>query len=1336
MASIEDVAHRYACCASVALPLSDVKLDSDHNRRMGTLLNALHFTMKWPDAVTVTLTAKARSDGRPVALSLSLPSSGVEDIRLPSVLSSTLRRLSKISFQSAVASDAAHFARTMSLLTLCNAIATPLSVNSPQQDAFHELQHFVELSSVALVIKDDSGSLQPRVAPTNGNETESLQTMVRQCLRLTRYLRSLSTDVALELPFPPRSCDECAKAFPQAQYLSELVALQEALDAKDGMHDGTSMSACLLCPNRYYCARHRTSHNHDGVQGRGVNLDTSVDAACSIALTDFTPCTPEDFEGSRDVLNDLLRTCFRKFECNPFLGDYSEPNEQRPTLCGLVTYQWFWKAALATVQQLRHAFSLDATKKVVIAIRSSPLFVLADVACCLLGCVTAPCDRGDASAIRRLGEEFGFTHVIVEKTNDGSYVETPATIATVSLDSLDVILADCIGKAEQELWVASGLESPTREVPTKAALFGLFPTSGTTSAVPKYATYTREKWIRRLLGSQPEAGKPAFSISVQFAPLTHFSARSATWDSILSGGTRILTSPSDLFSCLTFIHPTGVFLVPVLWEQLYRGLCARTTNDMPPTDISADELFGQRCMTISTGTAPTPAVIAEWLQSSFGDYVTVVNGYGSTEIGGPITSNGTIAPGTEVRIDDDGVVWAKREGMFDGYARPQTACEGVDIPTAAQDLEAQGFFNTGDLGFIAQDGTLHLTGRAHGSGKLSNGMYCRTEVIEQRCVGRHGVSQCYAHVSSVGSFVILVVYIPALSMEATVKERISKMLASDDSLRPHEVPFDVVVLSEVPDPLRRGTNASSMLFSVENGLLTPSMKLRRKAVSEALAPLIGEAEERILAMLKAVVLDATASEGDVGAALSHSSSLTKAVWAGKLGSKLSIAPHIAITALKHFAETPTPRGDGAESKSDDYMKLAEDLEKCDLAPSAVEDISILPSGIALDGVLLLTGANGFVGSFLLQLLLLNNDGGHLVILCPVRCGSTELGWEKVRHKLKEIGSSDDVAMADASFSSGKLHILSLDDDVGAPLKLPPGIHTPNIVIHVAAQVSVGAAYSDVRRTNIEWPLSLRRQFPESHFVFVSSNSARPAMDRIGVFRDRFTESIKSTSAMARFVLDGPAGDRRIAGYGLSKALAELSLRCASPPGPLTILRLPFIWCDTERGVGNATDSLYRFTASLLTSGCYFTDVDALVGFPVLPVNSCAQYIAMAAAARCTVPSTSRCIQFPCTIHLPYRLLIQSVRQVLSEHHQPEPRALSYTEWYDECIGLRNSNEIQQHHELLLPIANMFHRSNGPFFATQEVESANNSNSSSAEDDGTLQSFCRRYVRWVFTNVQL
>ncbi len=157
--------------------------------------------------------------------------------------------------------------------------------------------------------------------------------------------------------------------------------------------------------------------------------------------------------------------------------------------------------------------------------------------------------------------------------------------------------------------------------------------------------------------------------------------------------------------------------------------------------------LGGRCEYAVSGGAPMGERLGHFFR---GIGVTVLEGYGLTETTGALTVNtvsavkiGTVGrplPGTAVRVDDDGELLFRGGQVFDGYwgdgAAPQ-GCFGQP-PMPSHD----GWFHTGDIGEIDDEGFVRITGRKKEIIVTAGGKNVAPAVLEDRVRAHWLVSQC------------------------------------------------------------------------------------------------------------------------------------------------------------------------------------------------------------------------------------------------------------------------------------------------------------------------------------------------------------------------------------------------------------------------------------------------------------------------------------------------------------------------------------------------------------------------------------------------------------------
>ncbi|MGQ4418879.1 long-chain fatty acid--CoA ligase, partial [Streptomyces sp. SAS_269] len=222
--------------------------------------------------------------------------------------------------------------------------------------------------------------------------------------------------------------------------------------------------------------------------------------------------------------------------------------------------------------------------------------------------------------------------------------------------------------------------------------------------------------------------------------------------------------------------------------------------------------------------------------------IVVYEGYGLTEntaaatIVPPLTPRpGTVGlpiPGVAVRIADDGEVLIRGGVVFGAY---------WNNPAATDAVLSDEWFATGDLGRLDEDGYLTITGRKKDILVTSGGKNVSPAVLEDRLRSRSPVGQCLV----VGDGRPFVAALITLDPEAVAHWLTVRKLPPDTPLA--ELVRDERLRREVQKAVDHANEAVSRAesirafalvegdFTEENGLLTPSLKVKRHAVTAAYA---------------------------------------------------------------------------------------------------------------------------------------------------------------------------------------------------------------------------------------------------------------------------------------------------------------------------------------------------------------------------------------------------------------------------------------------------------------------------------------------------------------------
>jgi len=229
-----------------------------------------------------------------------------------------------------------------------------------------------------------------------------------------------------------------------------------------------------------------------------------------------------------------------------------------------------------------------------------------------------------------------------------------------------------------------------------------------------------------------------------------------------------------------------------------------------------------------SGSAPIPAELIAWYRRLGLD---LVEGYGMTEdfayshsCSETLNAPGYVGiplPGVEIRLSEEGEILIKSPGQFSGYHRQPEL--------NAQAFTEDGFFRTGDRGERRADGLLRITGRTKELFKTTKGEYVAPAPIENRLNAHPMVELSLVsgveHEAPYAMVQLAEDLRPRVSDPAVhkdVDEQLGALLEEvNRSLVPHERLRMIVV---APEP-----------WSIENGFLTPTMKIRRNRIEQAVA---------------------------------------------------------------------------------------------------------------------------------------------------------------------------------------------------------------------------------------------------------------------------------------------------------------------------------------------------------------------------------------------------------------------------------------------------------------------------------------------------------------------
>ncbi|MFG2649771.1 AMP-dependent synthetase/ligase [Streptomyces sp. NPDC048436] len=409
---------------------------------------------------------------------------------------------------------------------------------------------------------------------------------------------------------------------------------------------------------------------------------------------------------------------------------------------------------------------------------------------------------------------------------------------------------------------------------TPADLATIIYTSGTTG-LPKGCLLTHGN-----LGAVQSATLPLIEggpgdSTYLYLPLAHLLAQLIEFTTLIEGGELCFFGGEieNVVAELAEAKPTHLPSVPRLFEKVYSVVLSLAESQdggrerfeeavrigvlaadgaLPPDLQDAYEAadkalyslvrqaLGGRVRWALTGGAPIAPHVVDFLRACG---IEVYEGYGMTESAGVISLNhpgavryGTVGrpiTGCEVRIADDGEVLARGPMVFPGYH--------ADPAATRETLDGEGWLHTGDLGTLDADGYLSITGRKKDLIITSGGKNLTPSLSELAIQRSRFVSRAVM-VGDRRPYPVALITLDA--------EEVSGWAAREDCRLAEPLSRDPRVRALVQDAVDAANATVShpahirefaLLdedFTVDDGLLTPSLKVRRRAVTERYAEVV------------------------------------------------------------------------------------------------------------------------------------------------------------------------------------------------------------------------------------------------------------------------------------------------------------------------------------------------------------------------------------------------------------------------------------------------------------------------------------------------------------------
>ena len=537
-----------------------------------------------------------------------------------------------------------------------------------------------------------------------------------------------------------------------------------------------------------------------------------------------------------------------------------------------------------TAQRVRHlargltALGIEPGDRVALIAENRPEWAIADLAIMAAGAITVPAYTtfttedyrhvlGNSGAKALILSSAALAQRVIPAANQLSYLQTIISLEPLKTQSdADVYLWDDI--------MVRGAAAPDRVDTTVAGLGPddtacLIYTSGT-GGVPKAVMQTHRnvmqngKGARKLLADDFGLGEEVF---LSFLPLTHAYEHSAgLWFPIMIGAQIYYAGgPETLATEMPEVRPTLMTAVPRLFEMLHKrilqaavrggGTKAKLFNlavelgtklyydrksltlKERAMDLVVEQLvrrkvrqrFGGRLKAFVSGGAPLNQEVGLFFLALG---INLLQGYGQTEAGPVISANppkrikvDTVGPpllGVEVKIAADGEILVRGPNVMTGYWHD---------PESTDRAIKDGWLHTGDVGEFDADGYLKITDRKRDFIKNSGGEMISPQRIEGYLALEQGIGQVMVYGDKRPYVVALIV--PDEELLRSVRSE-NDQVARTVKLQ-HEIQARVAKVNKIltaPERIRRFAVVEEA-FSVDNGQMTPTLKIKRHAIRGA-----------------------------------------------------------------------------------------------------------------------------------------------------------------------------------------------------------------------------------------------------------------------------------------------------------------------------------------------------------------------------------------------------------------------------------------------------------------------------------------------------------------------
>jgi long-chain acyl-CoA synthetase len=503
-------------------------------------------------------------------------------------------------------------------------------------------------------------------------------------------------------------------------------------------------------------------------------------------------------------------------------------------------HEFTWKEAANEIRKLAKAlqsYNLPPKSKVGLVSKNCAHWIMADMAIMMAGYESVPIyPNVGAETLNYVLQHSESKILLVGKLDDWNFMKAgvPADVQCISFP--------WYGPKQDGFHYWEDLvkqHAPIEGKPNAQLddIMSIIYTSGTTGN-PKGVVHTYRSFSWAITMGKDfvgfEDGKERL---FSYLPLSHIAERMLIEMVGIYTNSEIWFAESlDLFvKNLAEAQPTVFLGVPRIWTKFQMGVLAKLPQNKLNILLSIPIVSGiikkkiltglglQHCKHYITGAAPiSPSLVTWWeklgvdLEEVYAMTENCAISHANRKPDFKLGTQGKPMPGVEMKLSDVGEILVKVPCNMQGYYKE---------PEMTADTLRDGWLHTGDKGVVDSDGFLKITGRVKEIFKTDKGKYIAPAPIEMKISKNHFVEQ----VCVVGSSLPQPIGLVVLSIDGRAKEKdyikqsLSKTLEIiNPELEKHERIHKLVILNEE--------------WTTENGLLTPTMKIKRNPIEDKYQP--------------------------------------------------------------------------------------------------------------------------------------------------------------------------------------------------------------------------------------------------------------------------------------------------------------------------------------------------------------------------------------------------------------------------------------------------------------------------------------------------------------------